>query len=382
MKKPHIVYPISKNEIEVVAQCPVCGREKFETISMVSMGDFCFFSTVYCNGCGFVFRGRRPTLAWFKKSWTRRNEADADPGDYGEEGTLEKKRYLRYANLARAFEEIGCGKSVLDIGTGPGTGLKAFQDRRWQAVGVEPDPSRAKIGRERGMEIIEAPMEDFSVGGSLFDMVTIIHTVEHLQKPLDILRSIRGIIKDSGYLYIEVPDIHCFVNARDSLYLEHMNNFSEHTLRMLGERAGFKPVFRFFPKAQHFGIIHLGILFQKTNDIEAKRESVAPADVLTKIRKRYLLGLPSVPPAGVIRFSVDEITDVVRTIAGSNFHIGLNPDGKSFHFSDGKDAEKTGFLQTTRHQVLKWKKAVRLSRKRGWKRKDPYFLTFQYKPIE
>lgn len=383
MQKPSITYPLLEDEIEIVTHCPVCGGGKCETISEVALKDrFVFFSTDYCSTCGFVFRRRRPTLEWFKKSWVIRNETDADPGDYDEGSMLEKKRYLRYANLARAFEEIGCGKSVLDIGTGPGTGLKAFHDRGWRATGVEPDPSRAKIGRERGLEIIEAPMEDFSAGGSLFDVVTIIHTVEHLQKPLELLRNIRGVIKNSGYLYIEVPDIHCFVNARDSLYLEHMNNFSEHTLRLLGERGGFTPIFRFFPKAQHFGIVHLGMLFMKDDAVGGQREGVAPSDVLVKIRKRYVRGLPVPQPAGIIRFSVNEINDVVHTISGSGSEMRFNPADQSFYFANRRDSKNFGFLPAASRLVSKWKKMVRLQYKRGWRRKDPDFLVLQYKAIE
>jgi len=40
------------------------------------------------------------------------------------------------------------GRSIIDIGTGPGTGLKAFSDRSWKAVGLEPDPTRANIGKK------------------------------------------------------------------------------------------------------------------------------------------------------------------------------------------------------------------------------------------
>ena len=282
------IYDIEEEDIELISNCPLCDSNGIEVISEVCEKDkkkltidfdynfteiipkeknIIFFSTAYCNECYFVFRNRRPSLSWFEKSWKiREDEDEAAVHEQAHDPEKEKQRYNRYENLSKVLEEVSSGRRILDIGCGPGTGLKAFQDRGWEVMGVEPDPVRAKVGNEvNKINIFPGKIEDFNGQDETFDVVTLLHVLEHFHSPIYFLENSIKKIKDNGYLYIEVPHLHRFINWEDSLYLEHMNNFTEKTLLYLGNKLGLVPVKRFVTKTTTYGYDHFAILFMKTS---------------------------------------------------------------------------------------------------------------------
>jgi hypothetical protein len=92
-----------------------------------------------------------------------------------------------------------------------------------------------------------------------------LHVLEHFHSPKDFLIHTIKKIKNGGYLYIEVPHLHRFINWEDSLYLEHLNNFTEKTLLDLGDQLKLVPVKRFITKTTTYGYDHFAILFKKTS---------------------------------------------------------------------------------------------------------------------
>ena len=282
------IYNIEEQDIEILYNCPICDSSDIEIISEVVekekrtfKTDFdsnftkiipmeehiIFLSTAYCKECKFVFRNKRPNLSWFEKSWNIREDEDKSAVyEQAHDPEKEKQRYNRYENLFKVLEEVTTGRKLLDVGCGPGTGLKAFQARGWEVMGVEPDPVRAKVGNEvNKINIFPGNIEDFTEPDDSFDVITLLHVLEHFHSPKDFLIHTIKKIKYNGYLYIEVPHLHRFINWEDSLYLEHMNNFTEKTLLYLGEQLKLVPVKRFVTKTTSYGYEHFAILFKKTS---------------------------------------------------------------------------------------------------------------------
>lgn len=282
------IYDIEENDIEILDNCPLCDSSNIEIISEVVEKEnktfkvdfdsnftkiipreehIIFLSTACCIECKFVFRNKRPNLSWFEKSWNIREDEDKDAVfEQAHDPEKEKQRYNRYENLSKVLEEVTTERKLLDVGCGPGTGLKAFQDRGWDVMGVEPDPVRAKVGNEvNKINIFPGKIEDFTEPDETYDVITLLHVLEHFHSPKDFLIHTIKKIKYNGYLYIEVPHLHRFINWEDSLYLEHMNNFTEKTLLDLGEKLKLVPVKRFITKTTTYGYEHFAILFKKTS---------------------------------------------------------------------------------------------------------------------
>lgn len=279
-------YNIESSDIEYLNNCPICNSNKLQEISEVKLDPIqqniptvglfdlndnqqpiTFLSTACCSECGFVFRDKRPKLSWFEKSWkSRENDVEAVKvqAHWPEK---EKRRYDKYQAVANALEPHVIHKKILDIGCGPGTGLKAFQDQEWNVTGVEPDPVRAKVANEvHGLNIFNCTADTMPNQNEKYDLVTIIQVLEHFHHPKEFVAHCLKQMKDDGLIYLEVPHLHYFCNWEDSTYLEHMCNFTENTLIRLGKELGLKPVKRYTARTRIDGYNHMGILFAKNNN--------------------------------------------------------------------------------------------------------------------
>jgi SAM-dependent methyltransferase len=101
---------------------------------------------------------------------------------------------------------------VLDIGAGTGIFLSRLLSdgghRISRAVGVEPDTLAAR--HLESLDQFEVINESFPISKELepFDLITLNKVLEHIEDPIEFLRSILLYIKDqSGLLYVEVPDV-------------------------------------------------------------------------------------------------------------------------------------------------------------------------------
>lgn len=301
-------YSIVKEDIEIKRMCTVCNSERHIPISEVYIKNLNFFTTSYCANCGFVFRSIRPKISWFQYNWAKRKNI-VNENEYSFSSALEQKRYKRYKNLAIFFERISKKRGILDIGSGPGTGLRAFKDSGWNVTGFEPDPLRAMIAiQQHGINIIK------DLNGELpesYDFVTLIQALEHIHDPYNFLRGVVKLVKRGGYVYIEVPDLLNFINWRDALYLEHMNNFTFETLNYLCSRVNLILRYQIFPKTNPFGATHIGALFEKVEHLSV--QNLNSSGVLKNIFCLYTRGLPRFKSALPIKYHVEEIDNLAIT---------------------------------------------------------------------
>ena len=111
----------------------------------------------------------------------------------------------------------------LDIGSGAGILIREIgKHYGCQGVGVELDGDYVAFAAEQGVE--SGP----DMPDGTFDLITIVHTLEHLARPMDMLRQINERLR--GYLYVEVP-----TNEYDVV---HPFVFNEKSLRAAIEMSG------------------------------------------------------------------------------------------------------------------------------------------------
>src|SRR2546425_3583836 len=85
---------------------------------------------------------------------------------------------------------------VLEIGCGGGEFLASFRDRGWKTLGVEPGRQHAEQARRRGIEVIEQPLtDDLITHLGNFDAVLLIHVLEHMVDPEEMLRMIHKLLR-------------------------------------------------------------------------------------------------------------------------------------------------------------------------------------------
>ena len=117
---------------------------------------------------------------------------------------------IRPADRVRAEvlrRQLG-GRTLLDVGTGSGAFLAAAREVGYQVAGTEYSEVAAASARENfGLEL---RVGSFSAAqfepGECFDVITMIHVLEHLGDPLEALALVRALLAPGGWAFIAVPN--------------------------------------------------------------------------------------------------------------------------------------------------------------------------------
>jgi 2-polyprenyl-3-methyl-5-hydroxy-6-metoxy-1,4-benzoquinol methylase len=94
---------------------------------------------------------------------------------------------------------------MLDIGSGLGVFPAAMSRMGVDVTCVEPNKDSADfIKNDLKLECLNQ-FYDGPVDGE-FDLVTLVHVLEHEEAPIRMLTAVRENLKEDGWLFIEVPD--------------------------------------------------------------------------------------------------------------------------------------------------------------------------------
>ena len=130
---------------------------------------------------------------------------------------------------------------MMDFGCGIGNLLRSFGAifPDWTLAGLElSDAQRQKVESIPQVErLFTPPLSD--VPGE-FDLITMVHSLEHIPSPLLCLDEIRAKLKPGGLLLVDVPD--CAANPFMFLVADHSSHFCLPVLQRLVQNAGFEIV--------------------------------------------------------------------------------------------------------------------------------------------
>jgi SAM-dependent methyltransferase len=257
--------------------CEVCACRRFETIAERDRrGDV--LETVACWRCGLVSHARIPTddeLAHYYEEEYRQ--------DYNGEETPSPRRVVREWNRGRQrFERlqpfVAAGERVFEIGAGIGCNLKHFELAGFDASGIEPGAGFGRFSREQLHAQVRPGFWRDVPSAPAYDLVLLIHVLEHLNSPSQALRHIRQILRPGGRLFIEVPNLAAPHAAPSKLFhYAHVYNYTPWTLAMLARASGFA-VTRVFSEERNR---NLAMLLTRSNEFTLE---VDPASYLKTIR--------------------------------------------------------------------------------------------------
>lgn len=218
------------------ATCSVCDSKenrKLFTAKDYNWLDSGSFDIVRCKKCGFVYISPRPEASELSKYY---------PDLYygGNDSDLSHK-----IGLIKRYFKPG---SVLDIGCGRGSFLGRMKELGWDARGVELSKGEAEAAKE--IFNIDVSTKDIAESGFLegqFDLITLWHSLEHMEDPARILREAYRLLKKGGGLIISTPNMSSLQARlfRKMWYHidapRHPSLFSTSTLKALLKRLQFSP---------------------------------------------------------------------------------------------------------------------------------------------
>jgi SAM-dependent methyltransferase len=91
---------------------------------------------------------------------------------------------------------------VLDVGAGSGAFSKRLEDAGFQVVATDLDPAQDWMKK---LDLARFNPDEF--GGPIYDLVTCVETLEHLENPRGALKSLRSLLRPGGHIVISTPNV-------------------------------------------------------------------------------------------------------------------------------------------------------------------------------
>lgn len=224
--------------------CSLCAGEDLTFLYKQKDRNGHLIRLTVCNRCGLTQLNPR-----------REDDAEVDfyASDYNEI-FQQHARSLNPSKVARRTEiAVGLldavaellplgGARVVDIGCGYGHLLGEARARGASVAGVEPDRRAAASARNAGFDVFAGNLQEFARQASRpFDVVTISHVVEHIGNPIPFLETAGGLLRPSGVVAVQVPNLEHYLAVGkhpDKAHSAHVAYHTEATLRGLFAVSG------------------------------------------------------------------------------------------------------------------------------------------------
>jgi SAM-dependent methyltransferase len=193
----------------VLTRCPLCGKDEGEPLAVGN--DFAHgitpdsFLVLSCPACGLVYLNPRPA----PEEWPRLH-----PPEYfmpSGSGRLSADGLGRgtVGALVQSCGVIAPNARILEVGYG--ARLHLDQLRRvgppsWVLEAVTPHESLARAAREAGLIVYHGRPQALEDSGTAYDLILLLHALEHCEAPLDELVSLRRLLRPGGRLVVVTPN--------------------------------------------------------------------------------------------------------------------------------------------------------------------------------
>lgn len=211
------------------------------------------FCVVECLECGLLFVNPRPSEEEIGKFY---------PNTYSWKETFDTNSY--FTRLIRHLEKnyryhllkdevlkvikntgIKVGK-VLDVGCGTGDRLDVFRSYGFDTYGVEISDAADYAKEYMKLNVLKGGLFAANFPDCFFDIITLYNVLEHTHNPLRVCQEINRILKDDGFLIIQIPNkdsiqCHIFMKRWSAFDVPRdLYYFNISTMNTLFQKTGFK----------------------------------------------------------------------------------------------------------------------------------------------
>jgi 2-polyprenyl-3-methyl-5-hydroxy-6-metoxy-1,4-benzoquinol methylase len=234
--------------------CPLCGRDDSTLLTEAAdptptTGAGFRFAVVRCRHCELTYTNPRPAAESLAPFYPAHYNPHALP------------RKLRESRLPSRFWSRVFGRPcperrgllpwpnpgrLLDFGCGGGSFLCEMAGRGWRVTGIDVSPQVVRSIRETlGFDALSGSLPHADLTPGSFDVITMWQSLEHVHRPLEVLRAAYELLVPGGKLIVAVPNY-------DSLTSEwfgenwfgldlprHLTHFTPRTLKQMLQTSGF-----------------------------------------------------------------------------------------------------------------------------------------------
>jgi SAM-dependent methyltransferase len=227
------------NEAEEKLDCPSCGGHETTRV-LISCNAY---PIVRCSRCHLVFtdvRNAPPASALYPAF---------DQSTSGVPKAMRSSLGVFTRQRAEVVRGVKAGGRLLDFGCGSGAFARWMSERGYDAVGLEPFSLGQPTEAER-LLLIREPLESAAPRIGRFDVITLWHVLEHLNRPVDVLEKLSELLAADGVLIISVPNFESWQSRvfRGSWFHldppRHIVHFEAETLERCVHEAGLETIRR------------------------------------------------------------------------------------------------------------------------------------------
>jgi ubiquinone/menaquinone biosynthesis C-methylase UbiE len=127
--------------------------------------------------------------------------------------------------------------------------LRSSGKKNWSLEGVDIDRQAIEAAALKGLKVHMGTVEEVDLPEENYDLIFMIMTIEHVERPDRTVRNIKRLLKKGGRLVIVTDN----TNSVDFTFFKehywggyhfprHWNLFSRHSLTRLAEKTGFEVI--------------------------------------------------------------------------------------------------------------------------------------------
>jgi SAM-dependent methyltransferase len=228
--------------------CPLCAGRHGTTLVEAQDADGgpngLWFPIVQCDSCGTCFTNPRPDPAsmgqFYASSYPPHQVHHQQRKSWNPFGFLKKPRVEK-----RPVPWHGKGR-LLDFGCGNGAYLRKMHELGWHVAGIDNSMRMVEhIRDEFGIAAYAGSLPHLELEPESFDVITMWHSLEHVNEPAAVLREARKLLTPGGKIYVATPNIDSLPFqwfGRHWFGLElprHLTHFTPSSLLLMLQRCGF-----------------------------------------------------------------------------------------------------------------------------------------------
>lgn len=245
---------ITQENLNLVhVQCCICEIEDAELVGVGK--DFEYnssadtFSAMRCRSCRLIYLNPRPNISEFEKIYPSNYHAfDFSKKEFGIVYKIRSR--LEAKRLLSCCKDLPANARILDVGCGDGFHLnllRQYGKKSWSLEGIDMDKRAVDMAKKSGLTVHRGSIESIDLPQNSYDLAFMIQTIEHLEKPVEVLQGIRKFLKPGGKLLIVTDNTSSldFKFSKKSYwggyhFPRHWNLFNRNSLTQLAEKAGFE----------------------------------------------------------------------------------------------------------------------------------------------
>lgn len=236
-----------------IDKCPLCDSADIE--HFIDCNDYYAtgekFAVFKCRRCGFRFTQDVPVEAEigpYYESPDYISHTDTHKGCMNRVYHWVRQYMIgKKVELINRFSDGNNGR-LLDYGAGTGYFIQAMKKQGWKVEAIEKSSKARDFAHEHfGLEMeSEIALDYFKP--AYFSVVTLWHSMEHVEKLGYLWERLHDILEDNGTLIIAVPNC----SSYDAEYYKelwaaydvprHLWHFTPETMKRMGEKHGFSLV--------------------------------------------------------------------------------------------------------------------------------------------